>query len=50
MMNDIIGDEKTLTFDSIDYQQYKEESYETVKFTLDTDEHTCEICYQNLIG
>ncbi|CDW89108.1 e3 ubiquitin-protein ligase rnf14 [Stylonychia lemnae] len=47
---DLLNDKKELIVDSIQYQQYKEEMIDTIKYTLDIEETNCEICYQLLVG
>ena len=36
--------------DSIDYQEFKEEQFTTLKHKLDLQPHTCDICYTELQG
>jgi hypothetical protein len=36
--------------DSIDYQEFKEEEFATLKHKFDLEQHTCDICYTSTQG
>jgi hypothetical protein len=39
-----------VSLNPIDYQQMKEEEFETLKIKLDTTLQQCDICYQSFQG
>ena len=47
---DLFKDQASLPIDNIAYQQLKEEQIEALKFKLDFEGATCDICYREMQG
>eukprot|EP00347_Sterkiella_histriomuscorum_P009892 403339473 len=50
MLTELTADSNTITIDNIDYQEFNEEKFDSLKYELDINENQCEICYQSFIG